>query len=114
MNTNFGSDLLQEVGLLLMKLSIPFEQEELVEQGDFRVDFHILGTDNRKIALECDGPRKFSSNVPSRPLGDTIATRRILQGREWSFLSISKHQWQELGCPGAREVHVRNLLQGVL
>lgn len=108
------SSFQQEVGRLLMKLSIPFELEKLVEQGDCRVDFDLTTKDHKKIAIECDGPRRFSSNSPFKPLGDTIASRRILEGRGWNLMSISKHEWCALSCMGAKEVHLRKMLQQVL
>ncbi|GMH33211.1 hypothetical protein BSKO_01045 [Bryopsis sp. KO-2023] len=108
------SSFQQEVGRLLMKLSIPFELEKLIEEGDCRIDFDLTTKDHAKIAIECDGPRRFSANSPFKPLGDTIASRRILEGRGWNLLSISKHDWCNLSSMGAKEVHLRKMLRKVL
>lgn len=99
---------------MLMKLSIPHEVEQLVEEGDCRVDFQIMTDNGRKVAIDCDGPRRFSLNVPHRALGDTVVNRRILRGKGWELLSIPKHEWQMLASSAARENHVRSLLRAVL
>lgn len=90
------SSFQQDVGRCLMEMSIPYLLEQTVEGGDIKIDFELMGSYQSRVAVECDGPRRFTCNAPYTRLGDTVAFLRILKGRGWQVITIPKHGWCDL------------------
>lgn len=66
----------------------------------------VLGT---QIALHPEGPDNFSSSWPKRPLGETLAMRRMLSAQGWTVIPVPKHEWMAMSIP-RRRAHVAKLV----
>ncbi|CAD7697227.1 unnamed protein product [Ostreobium quekettii] len=107
------SSFQKDVGLTLTDMRISHTLEESVENGDFKIDYVIVGDGNARVALECDGPRRFTSNAPYHALGETVASRRVLEGRGWRVVSISKHAWNSLKSREEKQSFLEQELWGI-
>lgn len=47
-----------------------------------------------KVVIIPEGPANCSSSLPRRPLGETLAVRRLLAALGWTVLPVAKHEWQ--------------------
>ena len=48
------------------------------------------------IALHPEGPTQYSSSWPRRPLGETLAVRRMLATQGWTVVPVAKHEYGAL------------------
>ncbi len=63
-----------------------------------------------KIAIHPEGPANCSSSLPRRPLGETLAVRRLLAARGWAVLPVTKAEWAALSS-GRRRAFLNRLLE---
>ncbi|CAL5221212.1 g3361 [Coccomyxa viridis] len=95
--------LQQSVCRALADQGISFEEKQL-----HNMTFAVIvrGT---QIALHPEGPDNYSSSWPKRPLGDTLAMRRMLRAQGWTVIPIPKHEWMAMTIP-RRRAHVNKLV----
>jgi len=49
-----------------------------------------------KIAVEPEGPARFTGTEPRRPLGSTLLRRRLLRLAGWEVVSVPFFEWDRL------------------
>lgn len=95
--------LQQSVCRALADQGIPYEERQL-DNMTFAVV--VRGT---RTALHPEGPDNFSSSWPKRPLGETLAMRRMLRCQGWTVIPVAKHEWMAMTIP-RRRAHVGKLI----
>ena len=80
----------QKICRALQEMNEPFEERVLCSMTAAVV---LRGS---AIALHPEGPLQFSSSWPRRPLGETLAVRRMLASHGWTVVPVAKHEYGAL------------------
>lgn len=62
------------------------------------------------VALEVEGPSRFTRTEPHRPLGGTLFRRRLLRRSGRNVISLPFFEWEKLSSDSARRSYLKNLL----
>jgi hypothetical protein len=97
----------REVAESLQRLGIPYELEYVTVDGLFSIDLAIV---DRRIAIEFDGPSRFTTNT-LEPLGHTRLRDRLLSAMGWHVVSIPCFVWEQLPEPDQRDAYLELRVQ---
>lgn len=74
--------------------------EALTEDGLLSMDICL---NDKKLAIECDGPTHFYSNAPEKMTQKTLIRNRHLEVRGWKVIMIPYYEWREVYVAGDLE-----------
>jgi hypothetical protein len=66
----------------------------VTEDGLLCVDIALLDRDGVRVAVEVDGPSRYTRNKPYTELGKTVLKRRLLEAAGWRVVNVPLHEWR--------------------
>ena len=91
----------QQVEGAIKNLGFETVMEDVTADGLFSIDISVR---EKKIAIECDGPSHYYSNLTTVPSQKTKLRNQALACRGWDVIVVPYYEWQdEWTSSGARE-----------
>ena len=70
----------------------------------------VAGAPARRVAVEAEGPSRFTATEPRRPLGSTLLRRRLLRLAGWEVVSVPFFEWERLCGDKAKAAYLQKRL----
>eukprot|EP01024_Parvocaulis_polyphysoides_P038394 TRINITY_DN34471_c2_g2_i1.p1 TRINITY_DN34471_c2_g2~~TRINITY_DN34471_c2_g2_i1.p1 ORF type:complete len:283 (+),score=63.28 TRINITY_DN34471_c2_g2_i1:2-850(+) len=100
-----------EVDRLLSQLGFQTISEHGVLQDYIAVDIAI-SVDDRKIAVEADGPFHYSVNAPYVQLRTSFIRNKILESFGWEVVVIPFYEWDQFEQRGDKKLYLMSKIMG--
>lgn len=85
--------------------------ENSSDNGMLRIDVEVQLDDQRKVAVEADGPWHFFLNQPHRRTGSTVLRDNTLRSLGYEVVSVPFAEWARLRTPDAQKQYLQSLLK---
>lgn len=99
----------REVVSVLQTLGLDVHKEHQDPITGYMVDLAIFPNEDRRVALEVDGPHHYTRNTGAL-LGNAQMKQRHLQSAGWRVVRVPHRSWEAVQGPAAQRGFLRGLL----
>jgi len=98
----------QQVALTIKGLGVETVMEHTTEDEVYSMDICIL---DKKVAIECDGPSHYYTNLTSVPTQKTVLRNRALAARGWKVVVVPYYIWHDEWSSSGARAYIGKLLR---